>query len=123
MAKKEDGVTIEFLSADRLEEYDFVEKLDLIFTRVRDDTIIVLDEALSPTEKKFLIERSVKEANEEFPGIEFVGFDSETTWLDDVVSRLTGRSKRDGLVAVGSSDVIEKVREEKDTVSLLARTE
>lgn len=124
MAKKEDNaVPIEFLSHERLEDKSLGEKLDLIFEKAREREIVVLEEALTPSEKRILIERSMEEADEDFPGIEFMGFDGRSNWLDDVLEKFLGREKREGLVVVGSSDMIEKVREEKDSISFLAKME
>lgn len=115
------GITIEFLSRERLARKGFNEKLKLIFGKVRNRTIVVLEESLTPEEKKILIERSVRETKGGFPGIEFVGFDARQGPLDAFFSRFFGWEKREGLVVVGSSDVIEKIREEKDAISLLAK--
>lgn len=115
------GITIEFLSRQRLARKKFNEKLNLIFNKVKANTIVVLEESLTPEEKRILIERSVQEAKGGFPGIEFVGFDARTNFFDEVLARFFGREKREGLIVVGSSDVIEKVREEKDAISLLAK--
>src|SRR3989344_5986893 len=119
--KKGKGIAIEFLSRERLSRKTFNEKLKLIFDKVKSNTIVVLEESLTPEEKKRLIARSVEEAKDGFPGIEFVGFDARSNVIDDLLARVLGREKREGLVGVGSSDVIEQVREERDAISLLAK--
>ncbi|QQG40168.1 MAG: DUF2073 domain-containing protein [Candidatus Aenigmatarchaeota archaeon] len=120
MRKSAKGINIEFLSRERLARKSFNEKLKMIFDKVKNRTIVVLEEALTADEKKLLIERSVREAKAGFPGIEFVGFDARAGPFD-AITRLFGWERREGLVVVGSSDVIEKVREEKDAISLLAK--
>ncbi|MFP4115815.1 MAG: DUF2073 domain-containing protein [Candidatus Aenigmatarchaeota archaeon] len=124
MAKKtKDGVKIEFLSQLRLQEKAFEEKLDLIMDSVKENNILVLEEALDPEEKAKLIEKSMEECDEDFPGIEFSGFDARQNWLEKILGSLTGKEKKDGLLIVGSSDVMEKVEEDKDAISMIAKLE
>lgn len=123
----EDGVTIEFLSRDKLAETNFESKLDLVLEKVKDNSVLVLEESWTPKEKRKLIERSMKEANEDFPGIEFMGIESGESKLDRAKSllytKILNQEYRSGLTIVGNSRVIEKIREEKDKVSFLAKLE
>ncbi len=121
--KKKNGVKIEFLSQVRLQKKAFEEKLNLIMDSVKDENILVLEEALSAEEKAQLIEKSMEECDEDFPGIEFSGFDSRENLLDRVIAGLTGRERKDGLLIVGSSDIMEKVKEDKDAISMIAKLE
>lgn len=125
LAKKgeKDGVKIEFLSKVSLQDKNFEEKLDLIMDNVRDENILVLEEALSPEEKAQLIEKSMEETDEDFPGIEFSGFDSPNTWIEKILSMVTGRKEKEGLLIVGSSHVMEKMEEDRDAISLMAKLE
>ncbi len=121
--KKKDGVKIEFLSKLRLQEKAFEEKLDLIMDSVKDENILVLEEALNAEEKAQLIEKSMEECDEDFPGVEFSGFDSRENWFERILASITGKEKKDGLLIVGSSDVMEKVKEDKDAISMIAKLE
>lgn len=124
MAKKndsEEGITIEFMSRGSLEDYNFQSKLDLIMEKVKNDEILVLEEALTPEEKRKLIEQSMEEIEEDFPGIEFSGFDPEKKWYDKILNFLKQEERRDGLLVVGSSKVLEKIKEERGNISLLAK--
>lgn len=123
MASKGDGVKIEFLSKISLQDKSFSEKLDLIMDNVKDENILVLEEALSPEEKAQLIEKSMEETDEDFPGIEFSGFDSNAGWVEKILSAFTGKQKKEGLLIVGSAKVMEKIEEEKDAISLMAKLE
>lgn len=122
MAKKgKDGVKIEFLSRVSLQNKTFDEKLDLIMDNVKDENILVLEEALSPEEKAELIEKSMEESNEDFPGIEFSGFDSQDGWVEKILGMVTGQKNKEGLLIVGSAQVMEKIEENKDAISLMAK--
>lgn len=126
--KKEEikkGVTIEFISRDKLKESDFDEKMDLVLQKVKDDKILVMEEALAPEEKKELITRSVEEINEKFPGIEFSGLEDSAKLTDKFLNTLSrvllGQERRTGITIVGNSDVMEKISEDRDSVSLMAK--
>ncbi len=121
--KKKSGVKIEFISRVKLHEKEFEEKLELIMNGVKDENILVLEEALNAQEKAKLIEKSMEECDEDFPGIEFSGFDSRGNWIEKILYQITGRERKDGLLIVGSSDIMEKVEEDKDAISMIAKLE
>ncbi|MFB6076485.1 MAG: DUF2073 domain-containing protein [Candidatus Aenigmatarchaeota archaeon] len=115
------GITIEFLSKKNLQEKDFDEKLDMIMEKVREEQILVLEEALTPKEKSKLIEKSMENVDDDFPGIEFSGFDPEMPWYQKFINRFIGKEPKEGLLIVGSSNILEKVDEERDSISLFAK--
>lgn len=124
-SEEQKGVTIEFMSRDKLKDSDFDEKMDLVLQKVKEDKILVMEEALSPEEKKELITRSVEEINEKFPGIEFSGLEDSAKLTDKFLNTLSkvflGQERRSGITIVGNSDVMEKISEDRDSVSLMAK--
>lgn len=123
----EDGVTIEFLSNEKLRDSDFEEKLELVIEKVKDNAVLVLEEGWRPEEKRKLIEESLEEADEDFPGVEFMGLESEDSRFrkarEIFYNRILNEDYRKGLTIVGNSRVMEKIKEEKDSVSFLAKLE
>lgn len=121
----EEGVTIEFLSKDRMDGKKFEEKIEFVLDKVKDNCVLVLEEAWTPSEKTKLIQTSVEEASEDFPGVEFMGLDSSNSKFekakDLVYDKILNEKYRRGITIVGNSRVMEKVKEEKDTVSFLAK--
>lgn len=120
------GIPIEFISQERLDALAFDEKLNMILSEVKQDKILVLEEALSPEEKRKLIEGVLEEVDEDFPGIEFSGLESEQDTVDKLVDNIysvLGRNRRRGLTIVGNSDIMEEVETEQDSVSLLAKSQ
>ncbi|MFB6088475.1 MAG: DUF2073 domain-containing protein [Candidatus Aenigmatarchaeota archaeon] len=115
------GITIEFLSKKNLQGKDFNEKLEMIMEKVRKEQILVLEEALTPEEKSKLIEKSMENVDDDFPGIEFSGFDPEKPWYQKFINRFIGKEPKEGLLIVGSSNILEKVDEERDSISLFAK--
>ncbi|MCJ7450647.1 MAG: DUF2073 domain-containing protein [Candidatus Nanohaloarchaeota archaeon QJJ-9] len=121
----EEGTPIEFIGRNKLDGSSFEEKLEMILDEVREGKILVLEEALSPGEKSELIEYSMQNADEEFPGIEFSSIENPGDILEKVLRRVTGifgDERKYGLTIVGNSRVMEKVQEEEQSVSLLAKS-
>lgn len=120
------GVPIEFVSREVLKEKNFDEKLHFILNKVKENMILVLEESLSPSEKKELITRSVENIDDDFPGIEFSSLENRPGMLEKVMNTffktVFGKENRGGLTIVGNSNVMEKVKESQDTISLLAKT-
>lgn len=127
MADKEEGVTIEFLAKDKLGGDSFDEKLESVLEKVKDNYVLVLEEGWTPEEKRTLIQASMEEIDEDFPGVEFLGLDSASSKLDRAkemfYNKVLDQEYREGLTIVGNSRVMEKVKEERDTVSFLAKLE
>lgn len=124
---EKDGVTIEFLSKDRLSGDSFDEKLQSVLEKVKDNYVLVLEEGWTPEEKRTLIQASMEEVDEDFPGVEFMGLESSGSRLEKAKSmfyeKVLDQEYREGLTIVGNSRVMEKVKEERDTVSFLAKLE
>lgn len=123
----EDGVTIEFLSKEKLETEGFNEKLDFVLEKVKDDAVLVLSEAWTPKEKRELIQASMEQIDDDFPGVEFMGLDSASSKLEKareiVYNKFLKEEYRSGITIVGNSRVMEKIKEERDSVSFLAKME
>lgn len=122
-----DGVTIEFLAKDKLTGDSFDEKLDSVLEKVKDNYVLVLEEGWTPDEKRSLIQASMEEIDDDFPGVEFLGLDGSSSKFDRAkqlfYNRVLDKEYREGLTIVGNSRVMEKVKEERDTVSFLAKLE
>ena len=123
----EDGVTIEFLSKEKLNTDSFQEKLELVLEKVKDDSVLVLSEAWTPEEKRELIQSSMEEIDDDFPGVEFMGLDSGSSRLEKarsiIYNKFLNEEYRSGITIVGNSRVMEKIKEERDSVSFLAKIE
>lgn len=124
MRKAKDRVKIEFISSGLLDGKSMNQKIDYLIEAVRNETILVLDNALTNDEKKELISRSMEIVDENFSGIEFseiVGKEDFLTKIINYVGKLFGKEVKKGIAIVGSSNVLEKIKESKEFVSLVAK--
>ncbi|MFB6143748.1 MAG: DUF2073 domain-containing protein [Candidatus Nanohaloarchaea archaeon] len=123
----DEGVTIEFLSSEKLNEGSFEDKLELVLDKVKEDAVLVLEEAWTPDEKRELIKTSMEEIDDDFPGVEFMGLESSGSKVQRAKNLLykhvLQEDYRRGLTIVGNSRVMEKIKEERDSVSFLAKIE
>ena len=123
----EDGVTIEFISREKLADKDFEQKLNLVLKKVKSNAVLVLEESWSPREKSNLIQTSMQEVDEDFPGVEFMGLEKDPSKINRakrmVYNTIMNDEYRRGLTIVGNSRVMDKIKEERDSVSFLAKLE
>ena len=123
----EDGVTIEFLSREKLNDREFDDKLEFVLEKVKDDAVLVLEESWPPNKKRELIKNSMEEVDDDFPGVEFMGLDSGVSRIEKarnfIYDRFLDEDYRRGITIVGNSRVMEKIKEERDSVSFLAKME
>jgi hypothetical protein len=123
----EEGVTIEFLSKQKLQDKTFDEKVDSIIGKVKDNAVLVLEEGWSHEEERKLIQTAMEEIDEDFPGIEFLGLNDRNSKLDQAkrlfYEKVLDEKYRRGITIVGNSRVMERVKKERDAVSFLAKLE
>jgi hypothetical protein len=123
----EEGVTIEFFSKSKLQDRDFEEKVEEVMEKVRNSAVLVLEEAWNAEEKRDFIQRTMEEADEDFPGVEFMGLDPSNSKIDKAKNlfydKVLDQDYRRGLTIVGNSRVMEKMKEEKHSISFLAKLE
>jgi hypothetical protein len=123
----DEGVTVEFFSRAKLQDRSFEEKMEEIMDKVRESAVLVLEEGWSAEQKRKFIQKTMEEADEDFPGVEFMGLDPSDNRLERaksfVFDTVLGQDYRSGLTIVGNSRVMEKMKEEKHSISFLAKLE
>ncbi len=123
----DEGVTIEFLSKEKLNAEEFEQKLEIVLEKVKEDAVLVLEEAWTPEEKRELIKKSMEEIDDDFPGVKFMGLNSSTSRLQKAKSaiyrKVLKEEHRAGITIVGNSRVMDKIKEERDSVSFMAKME
>ncbi|NUN11469.1 DUF2073 domain-containing protein [Candidatus Micrarchaeota archaeon] len=113
------GVNIEFLAGNILKSMNSEEKIDYVLSNVRKDTIIVLEDALTPIEEKQLITQTMKSVSVKFTGIEVCTIGREQNDLKNQLVKILG-GKASGLTIVGPSSIVKKIKRDPDKIRLLA---
>ena len=116
-------IQLEFVSADVLDGMSVDGKMSYILEHVKEDKILVIEEGMSPLEESALIEATMKEVNQKFPGIEVStlrekGEEGIREWL---IRRLGGRTG--GLTVIGPSKLVRQIKKEPQHITMLAGEE
>lgn len=120
----DEGIPIEFLGSSQVGDKEFSELLEMVLEKVKEGKILILDNSLDPEKKKVLIQKSMESVDDDFPGIEFTSLETGD-FIDRAVNKVysfLGRERRRGLTIIGNSEVMEKVQEDKESVSFIAKT-
>lgn len=91
----------------------------------QDDKILVVEESLTPFEESKLIESTMEEVNEKFPGIEISTLRSDegsSISIRERLIKLLGGSTG-GLTVIGPSKFVKEIKKDPQRISLLASEE
>lgn len=116
------GVQIDLISKERLENLTSMEKIRLILDDVMEGNIVVLEKGLDPEEQSKLIEITMLEITPDgFTGIEMETYHShqgDAGGMGGFLKRLfakTGPDKR--LTVIGPANQMKMIKKEKDFMS------
>jgi len=112
-------IHIEFVSSSLLGSKGD-SKIEYILDHIKENTILVLEDPLTPQEEKNLIKETMKLVDRSFPGIEISTLGSEGDGLKASLIRLLG-GKRHGLTVIGPSKLIRQIKKDPNTIHLFAR--
>lgn len=113
-------IELEFISSDMLYKKKGDDKMKFILDRIKHNKILVMEESLSTTEEARLIEATMKQVSDKFPGVEVstLGEKSERGIRERLIRMLGGRTG--GLTVIGPSKLIKKIKKEPQQISVLA---
>ncbi len=118
------GIQLDFVSSKILSEKTTMEKIEYIMNRVKNGTIVVLEEGLHPIEEAELIETTMREIDmDKFHGIEVyrVQGDAKKKGIKKLFGPLIADSKSKGITIIGPTNYVETIKKEPDFLSMLAR--
>jgi hypothetical protein len=116
-------VQLDLISYDRLSEMTSMEKVRMILDRVQDGSIVILERGLTPEEEATLIEYTMTEIEDDFPGIEIESYPSEgrKSWLGKLLGKGIVRQPR--LTIIGPANELKTVSKERDFISAVISME
>lgn len=116
----DDGVQIDLISGERMDELTSMEKIRMILDGVHDGNIVILEEGLSPDEESKLIEVTMSEINPDgFNGIEIETYPKSRTNDGGLLSRLMGTESAAKLTVIGPANQIETLHKDETLISAL----
>ncbi len=132
-SKKKQEIQLNFISSEALATKSPEEKRQLILDKIRDNIIVVLEEALDPKEEADLIKTTMEEINsKDFFGIEFYRMDHQKQGVLERLGKFFTNhgirgvekvlpTRRRGLTIVGPSRIVEAIKKESGYVSMFAK--
>ena len=114
MTKKDNGISFNLVSRQKLGELNFNEKLRFILNEVKKGKILVLEYGLTPTEQASLIEHTMKEIEQDtFIGVELEGYGQDNPTF---LQKLLGLSKKPRMTLIGPADLLRTVRKDSNMI-------
>lgn len=121
-----DGVKINLVSKQKLDDMSLQEKIRFILDEVQQDVILVLEEGLDPNEEAKLIESTMVEIDPE----DFQGIEMESQRNPDeggsIIGKLFRRTQYGGRAAmtvVGPADKLRTVYKDGDSIEAMVLSE
>jgi hypothetical protein len=114
-------IRLDFIPSEMLLKKNTDDKLGMILSKVKENIIVVLEEALTPQEEAYLIQQAMKEIDsKDFFGIEFYRMGHRDAGLLEKLSNFFTK-RRSGITIVGPTRMVEAIKKEPDHISVFAR--
>jgi len=118
-----DGIQIDLISGERMNELATMEKIRMILDGVHDGNIVILEEGLTPDEESKLIETTMAEINPDgdgFNGIEIETYPKGESSNSSLLGRIMGNDESGAkLTVIGPANRIETLHKDETLISAL----
>lgn len=113
-------IEIEFISVSELEDKTSDEKVEYILERVKKNSILVVEKSLTASEEASLIEETMNQVDDKFPGIEVSTLgEKNIEGLRERLIKMLGGSTG-GLTVIGPAKLVKRIKKEPTKIKLLA---
>ena len=114
-----DGIQIDLISGQRMDELATMEKIRMILDGVHEGKIVILEEGLTPDEESKLIEVTMSEISpDEFNGIEIETYPKSGSGDSSLLGRLMGSDDSSAkLTVIGPANRIETLHKDETLIS------
>jgi len=114
LTKKEDGISVNLVSRQKLDEFSSAEKLEFILKEVQKGKVLVLEHGLTPMEQTELIAHTMKEIKQDtFIGIEMEGYSEDKP---SIIQKILGVIKKPRMTVIGPADLLKTVRKDSNMI-------
>jgi len=112
--KKEKGIAVNLVSRQKLEQLTSQEKLKFILDEIQLGKVLVLEHGLTSFEQTELIERTMKEIEQDtFIGIEMEGYGEDKP---SFVQKLFGILKKPRMTVIGPAHLLQTVKKDNNMI-------
>jgi hypothetical protein len=114
MTKSIDGISVNLVSRDKLDEFSSNEKLKFILKEIKKGKVLVLEQGLTAFEQTELIEHTMKEIKQDtFIGIEIEGYSQDKQTFIHKLFRII---KKPRMTVIGPADLLKTVRKDNNMI-------
>ncbi len=114
MTKKDSDIAFNLISRQKINGLTSEEKLNFIIKEVKNGKILVLEQGLTPVEQAGLIERTMKEIeNDTFIGVEMEGYGEDTPTF---LQKIFGMAKRPRMTLIGPANLLKMIKKDSDMI-------
>ena len=114
MTKKDSDIAFNLISRQKINGLTSEEKLNFIIKEVKNGKILVLEQGLTPIEQTSLIERTMKEIEQDtFIGVEMEGYGEDTPTF---FQKLFGMAKRPRMTLIGPANLLKMIKKDNDMI-------
>ncbi|GGL46144.1 DUF2073 domain-containing protein [Halocalculus aciditolerans] len=118
--KQNEGVQLDLIRAEKLENKTTMEKIRLILDTVHNGDIVVLEKGLTPDEESKLIEVTMSEINPDgFTGIEIESFPTSKAQDSTLFGRLMGKEEETKMTVIGPANQIQSLHKDDTVLSTI----
>lgn len=102
-------IKMDLISEDKINSMGSMEKLRFILDGVKSGNIVILEGGLTTEEQMKLIEFTMTEVDDDFPGIEISGYPSKRSFFN--------LRRKTRLTVIGPAKVMRTIKKDKDSIS------
>lgn len=114
MSKKDQGISFNLVSRNKLELLTSEEKLKFILKEVKNGKILVLEHGLTPIEQANLIEKTMKEIEHDtFIGVEMEGYGEDKP---SFLQRLLGIQNKPRVTLIGPANLLKTIKKDNNMI-------
>jgi hypothetical protein len=114
MTKKNNGISFNLVSRQKLDGLNSSEKLNFIIKEVKKGKILVLEYGLTPMEQTNLIEFTMKEIEHDtFIGVEMEGYGQDSP---SFFQKMFGLSRKPRMTLIGPAHLLKTVRKDSNMI-------
>jgi|SRR4030042_5313515 len=114
MTKKDLDIAFNLISRQKINGLTSEEKLNFIIKEVKNGKILVLEQGLTPVEQAGLIERTMKEIeNDTFIGVEMEGYGEDAP---SFIQKIFGMAKRPRMTLIGPANLLKMIKKDSDMI-------
>jgi len=114
MTKKDNGISFNLVSRQKLDQFTSDEKLKFIMKEVKKGKILVLEHGLTPFEQTSLIEYTMKEIEHDtFIGVEMEGYGEDKPTF---IQKILGMMNKPRMTLIGPANLLKTVRKDSNMI-------